>query len=588
MDEPGTAVSIAEYDGAALPAQGGLEGWVAFLQERIADLELAQEDQDWISLTGQGEDDFTRQGLGRIAARSRVMALKDPVIVRGVEIQVNYVWGQGVNIAAVDARVQDLVTQFWDDPKNQPALTSGQSLAGAEQTLMVHGNIFLALFVNPSNGRVRVRQVPFAQVQEIYFNPEDGQEPWYYRRVWTETRYEPGRADPLPNPREAWYPDWRFAPENPPARIAMSEVVDTPMIHIRVGGFQDMRFGVPPVYPALDWAKAYKDFLTDWATLTKALSKFAWKATVKGGQDKVNALAATLGRVPTNPDEPNTNRKTAGGIWTQNEQVDLAAMPKTGANVSSDDGRRLLLQVAAAFGVPETFFGDADVGNHATAKTLDRPTELRFRRRQQHWADIIGDLLQYAVDRSLEAPNGPLPGKFEPPADDDPMDIGRWVLDPPEPGPGQEPLEEGDRTIDISFPPILEPDVAGQVNAVVDAITLKGSQLNDTLITPEQASRLILEAMGVDNVDEWIAEIFPLDEQGRPKLRDDQVRREEMQAKADATKLAVAGRMAPEGEEGPPGGPGGPPGAREQATAAEAFHEAVRELVTYVETKLGS
>ena len=574
-------VSSGEFP--ALPGGNAYDLLFTVLTERIADLELAADAQGWLPLAGHGEDDFTRDGLGRIVERARLMALKDPLVGRGIEVQVDYVFGQGVNVKCSDSRVQDLVNAFWDDPKNRLELTSDEALAAKETTLMVAGNLFLALFVNPSNGKVRVRSIPFAQILDIAFNPQDGREPWYYKRVWAERTYSPDAREPQIQEKVAWYPDWRFAPKNPPARIATDTLVDTPLVHVKVGGLEDQKFGVPMVYAALDWAAAYKSFLTDWATLTKALSKFAWKATVKGGQDKVSALAAALARNPENPDEPNTNRRTPGGIWTQNEQVDLSAMPKTGATISSEDGRRLLLMTAAAFGIPETFFGDADVGNHATAKTLDRPTELKFRRRQGHWTSILGDLFQYCLDRGLEAPGGAfVRGKFEDAPDDDPMDQGRWVLDPPDPGPGQEVLDEGDRTIDVSFPPILEPDVAGQVGAVIDAVTLKGSQLNDVIITPQQASRLILEAMGVDEVDEWLADIFPVDDDGTPKLRDDQVRREELQAKADATKLAIAGRGLPEGE----GGPGGPPGGPREA--AEAFSEAVRELVTYVETKLSS
>ena len=33
------------------------------------------------------------------------------------------------------------------------------------------------------------------------------------------------------------------------------------------------------VYAAMPWARAYKGFLTDWARLVKALSKFAWRLT---------------------------------------------------------------------------------------------------------------------------------------------------------------------------------------------------------------------------------------------------------------------------------------------------------------------
>ena len=50
--------------------------------------------------------------------------------------------------------------------------------------------------------------------------------------------------------------------------------------------------------------------------------------------------------------------------------------------------------------------GDLDQGNLATAKTLDRPTELAMMDRQQLWADIFQRLINYQIDwwvRALEA-----------------------------------------------------------------------------------------------------------------------------------------------------------------------------------------
>lgn len=567
---------------------GSPRDWELYeLRERIAELELSIEDEGWIRLSGDGSEDFTRQGLANIVKQTRLYYLKNPLVNRAVEVSANYVFAQGVNIKAKDQRVQEVVDTFWDDPKNQMELTTDEALAQKEIDLQSHGNLFFAFFANPSNGRVRVRAIPFAQIQDIYFNPEDGKEPWYYKRVWRERRLDADRRDPTDLERSAWYPDFRFAPENAPARLAMDEVIETPIMHIHVGGFSDMRFGVPETYQAIDWAKSYKNFLTDWAGLTHALTKFAWKVNVKGGQDKVTALAEDFARAPASAEQPQSNRRTGGAGWVQNDAVDLSAMPKAGATMSAEDGRRLLLMVAAAVGLPETFFGDVSVGTLATATSLDRPTELRFKRRQSLWKGVITAILSFVVDKAIEAPNNDLPGDFQPPAEDDGQDLGRWALAPPdEPEPGQPLPEEGDRTIDVTFPPILERDVAAAVTAIVSAVTLNGSPVNDTIITPEQASRLILEAAGIDDVDDWLKDIFPVDDQGKPILRADQQRREELQAKADLTKLQLAGRVP---QQDPNADPNAPPKPFQGAqNAREAVEEAVRLLLQHVETKMAA
>src|SRR5438477_4821568 len=111
-------------------------------------------------------------------------------------------------------------------------------------------------------------------------------------------------------------------------------------------------------------------------------------------------------------------------------------MPKTGATVAADDGRRLLLMVCAGTGWPETFFGDVSVGTLATARSLDRPTELRLRNRQTLWSDIIIDIAQFVIDKKLESTQGLKKGQV-------------------------------DRTINTAFPPIVQHDVKEIVDAIV-------------------------------------------------------------------------------------------------------------------------
>jgi hypothetical protein len=58
-----------------------------------------------------------------------------------------------------------------------------------------------------------------------------------------------------------------------------------------------------------------------------------------------------------------------------------------------------------------------------------------------------------------------------------------------------------DLAVDITFPSILEHDVAAQVDAIVSGATLDGKPLAGT-ITRETLARLVLSTLGVENVDE--------------------------------------------------------------------------------------
>jgi len=40
---------------------------------------------------------------------------------------------------------------------------------------------------------------------------------------------------------------------------------EMPILRVKIGCPPSWRWGVPPLYASIDWARAYKDFLEDWA-----------------------------------------------------------------------------------------------------------------------------------------------------------------------------------------------------------------------------------------------------------------------------------------------------------------------------------
>ena len=172
----------------------------------------------------------------------------------------------------------------------------------------------------------------------------------------------------------------------------------------------------------------------------------------------------------------------------------------------------MLLMVAAATGLPESFFGDVSVGNLATAKSLDRPTELKFVDRQELWKSILGAMLQYVIDRrALAVSYADLHGTLVQNAERDAWEV---VLDAdPEDvdengAPTGEPI---DRHLDIDFPSILEHDQAAEIAGIVSAATLDGKAAAGT-IDPKTVSRLLLTALGQDDVDDLLEELYPEDQ----------------------------------------------------------------------------
>lgn len=455
------------------------------LRERLSELELALEDRDWLRMTLDADREFSRMGLDRISRIARLMYLKNPLIQRGVNVKRFYVWGQGVSIKANDDDINTVLQAFLDDPKNQAELTSHQARMMKEVDLEVDGNLFFVFFVNHSTGRVRIRTIPFSEITEIITDPDDAKSPWFYLRRWTQVVLNNTTGVQETETKVAYYPDWHCNLATKPTTIAGTPVMwDTPVYHVRVGGFSDWRFGVSEIYAAIDWAKAYKSFLENWASIVQAYARFAFKLTTPGGKGGIAAAKAKLGTTYGGSSGETNPAPVAGSTFIAGDHVDLQPVRTSGATTSAEDGRRMLLMVAAVVGLPETFFGDTSVGTLATAKSLDRPTELMMRDRQTLWADVHRAIVRYVILQAVKAPNGALRGLGRVEEDDEGEERVTW--------------NDGvDTHIDIDFPPLIADDVAQRMTAIAGGAGLVGDLLPDELLV-----QIVLSALGVDDIDE--------------------------------------------------------------------------------------
>lgn len=468
---------------------------VDLLYERIAELEGDIHEQGWGRL-GDDEFQFSRDWLDKTIKECRLFALKNPLVKRAVQLTTYYTWGQGVTVKAEAGDVNLVVQRFLNDPSNVAALSGELARDRLDRRVSTDGNLFLRLFMTPATGRLIVRPLRTEQVRAVHRNPDDENEVWFYQREFTDAKGGLKRV---------LYPDAGYRPRaRDPQYKGVDVEWDTPVRHYKTDDLEGFDFGVPEVYAALDWAKAYKEYLSDWKKLVRSLTRWAYKATTPGGADAVAALKAKLSSTLAEGDygtSENNPSPVTGGVAVMNDQLNLEPMPLRGATISADDGRRLLLMVCAAVGIPETFFGDVSVGTLATARSLDRPTEFKFLARQAFWRGVYSDLCQDAIDAAAKAPDNELPI-----GDRDPV-TGAIVLGSGDDG------EALDRTVTVKFPALLEREPGDMVSAIVSAATLDGKAAS--LITdPRLLAELIFNALQLDDVDDLLARLFPDQDSG--------------------------------------------------------------------------
>jgi len=477
------------------------------LSERIAELELAIEDSGWSRILGGEEDfEFSPGSLKRIIRLSRLYALKNPVIKRPVNLQAIYVWGQGVSIHAADPEVETVVQGFLKDMGNRRTFTSLDACMSNERRLRVEGNLFLRLFTK-SSGRVQVRIIPTEQILDgdVVRNPDDASEVHFYIRRWMEDGRE----------RSAAYPDADYLHEIEAERLTRpslaSEMVqdshladvpidwETPVIHVKTGGYAEMKFGVPETYAALDWARAYKELLEDFKKIVKSLAKWAWDLKSGSDQASVNAAKAALQSslgLAYSAEETNP-APVAGSAFIHRTGVDLKAVDVSRAVIDPDTFNRVMMMVCAATDTPSNFFGDAASGNLASAKTLDRPTELTFRMRQQLWKDIFARVLTFVIEAAATSATNT---KIKSDGYDEATGLMKVMVGG----------EEVGTAVNVDFPPVLQKDAQAEVQALVTGITANGQSIQIMNDGPT-ILRIFLEDLGIKDIDEIVELFYPSD-----------------------------------------------------------------------------
>ena len=101
----------------ALREAGAPEGTVR-LVERLWELELALEDRGWVRELTLANFEFSLFGIHRIIAMCRLYFLKNPFVRRGIQVSAFYVFGRGVTISSPEPDIDEVIHDFFDNPKN--------------------------------------------------------------------------------------------------------------------------------------------------------------------------------------------------------------------------------------------------------------------------------------------------------------------------------------------------------------------------------------------------------------------------------------------------------------------------------------
>ena len=381
--------------------------------------QLALEDIGWRPLSGVSESNsFTLDGLHRASELCRAVAAINPLVGRGLVVRTGYIWGSGVSVVPTE-----FVTGGPGRPRKvntEPTLPDGleESLTGTvaqleiERTAATDGNLFFLV----DKKEKTVQRIPFEEITEGVSQRGNRECLLYLRRTWNDWDLELDsgtRVDSRPytdpdherggrkwmgphavdqknevanRTKSVWYPT-PAAMRKGSSGAGRSRIANEPvdhskvMVHVAFNKVTGWRWGVPDVLPAIFWTRAYKEYLENCATLTKAYARFAWKITNDKSKG-VRRTAATMAQTPRS--DPATGQPlSVGASAVLGAGQDLNAVGKN-TQVDFDAGRPLAAMVAAALGVPlPAITCDPMLGNRATTQALDTSVVLVMQARQR-------------------------------------------------------------------------------------------------------------------------------------------------------------------------------------------------------------
>lgn len=315
-----------------------------------------------------------------------------------------YGFGQQISVSIEDEAQNTIFSEFWNADRNYVTLGS-LSLPQLSHQLLVDGEVGLLYFTSTLDGETTVRRVFSADIQEVIMDPDDACTPIFYR------------LNMGPDKKEVYVPDLRhrmmlqadgklpILPEEKRAVQLGDDLRPQTIVSLQLIAFNQKDFastrGWPLITAGAPWARTYKTFMEDRATLAAAIAQYAYKAKVKGGSRAVDAMRSRLDEL-MNPQGTGSSayapQKGAGRAFVENDAVDLQKLTfGTGASDAKADGEALLNIASLGVGLFPHYAGAGDAYRLATATSMETPLRRQWTAYQNFWAAQFRQMARYVV-----------------------------------------------------------------------------------------------------------------------------------------------------------------------------------------------
>lgn len=477
-----------------MAALDDLRGRVMAFESTYAQLEDELRRQGF-ERTGLEGDRLSRGVIRQSIESNRVMLLENPLVIRGSSLYWLYTFGQGWTLELPEDAgdpAEEALKAITEDEGNHDALFSPAAMMAVDRELLATGMLFVSAQTENAEGKAletpAVRIVSYEQIDDIAVDSQDGSRPKLYKRKLKDAGNGlVSTTGATGSDKYEWIPDGRWASTDE-GKAELDELVAAdggkydghPIAKGRVifsravMTFPGWVWGYPPIRAAKYWSQRHSEFLTDAYAFANATMRVAEMYAYKSGASKdrldaaQSALKANFVGSLENQNKPNVAGSTIiGGPDLKYDKM------SGGTGIDMNDNRAAVLQVARIFGLPEIFFGDQSASNLATAKAMERPVEMLFTSRRRWYGGLLSGVAHYALRAGIQRNGSSL---------------------------SQD--QRSDLAVTVSWPDLLEHDLAAEVARTISMLTLDGKSLSNVWgKLPRAAYAELLKSAKINDVD---------------------------------------------------------------------------------------
>lgn len=363
-----------------------------------ADVMSAMMQMGWVPMSYNSLWDDRAQTV----AGSRRLARKDPLAANAIRLWLAFVIGQGFEFAVRPDQEgspegQRLI-RFWEHAQNRSVFRF-QGQKGAYRELLLEGELHFSIFFGAPDTVPVVRHIePSTRFLKPILDPNDATREIYYPYRSTKVHIDYKDDGPEYTEKEdivRYFRSWDATIWDL-TRVRKPPNVQNRATMVKWSINQHDGRGWPLLESVIDWIRAYKGFMEDRVSFSRAMAKFAWRLRDKISPTDARALAARVEQLNA---EAMAEGKTSGGVFTSGDNLNLEpASTSTHGDSARNDARLLRQQICAGVGITEpNLTGDPSVGNLASLTAMDAVMTVAFMSDQfllmDGWRDIFSSVV---------------------------------------------------------------------------------------------------------------------------------------------------------------------------------------------------